>query len=379
MALSDNLLAEKEALISLLESEYPTQNLRDSLLGRLYTIRFLLGELGSSSGDVGTLVLAVFKATDAGTGYLLNDIIVLQQTPPANPIYVNARTGATITPDPADLGSVSTASNVSIATALPTGTNSIGQITANAGTNLNTSALALEAGGNIEEISDTTALNNGSLPTRTVLVGGKHDSEIRSIAVDNNGHIILNTGGQQLKADSISVTIASDQDSIGSIDNTTFAATQSGTWNLTNITGTISLPTGAATESKQDTGNTSLSNINTKLPASVGAKASTGSLSVTQAYAATSTLANVSAATSSTTLLNANNARKTVVIVNDSTATLYINLNASVASTTNYSILLPPISSGIPSQLILKGEDYSGEIRGIWSAVNGAARITEVV
>ncbi len=122
-----------------------------------------------------------------------------------------------------------------------------------------------------------------------------------------------------------------------------------------------------------------LAGINGKLPTSVGAKASTGSLSVTQAYAATSTLANVSAATSSTTLLNANNARKTVVIVNDSTATLYINLNASVASTTNYSILLPPISSGIPSQLILKGEDYSGEIRGIWSAVNGAARITEVV
>ncbi|MCJ7422766.1 hypothetical protein MUP01_00650 [Candidatus Bathyarchaeota archaeon] len=33
--------------------------------------------------------------------------------------------------------------------ALPTGTNSIGQVTANAGTNLNTSLLALEAGGNL--------------------------------------------------------------------------------------------------------------------------------------------------------------------------------------------------------------------------------------
>jgi hypothetical protein len=40
--------------------------------------------------------------------------------------------------------------------ALPTGTNSIGQVTANAGTNLNTSALALESGGNLA--SQTTAL-----------------------------------------------------------------------------------------------------------------------------------------------------------------------------------------------------------------------------
>ena len=36
-----------------------------------------------------------------------------------------------------------------IEAALPTGTNSIGQVTANAGTNLNTSLLALEAGGNL--------------------------------------------------------------------------------------------------------------------------------------------------------------------------------------------------------------------------------------
>lgn len=36
-----------------------------------------------------------------------------------------------------------------------------------------------------------------------------------------------------------------------SIDNTSFAATQSGTWNINNISGTVSLPTGAATAAKQ--------------------------------------------------------------------------------------------------------------------------------
>jgi len=39
--------------------------------------------------------------------------------------------------------------------------------------------------------------------------------------------------------------------------------TQSGTWNLTNITGTVSLPTGAATSALQTSGNTSLSTIAT--------------------------------------------------------------------------------------------------------------------
>lgn len=47
----------------------------------------------------------------------------------------------------------------------------------------------------------------------------------------------------------------------------TGAVTQSGTWNITDISGTISLPTGAATGAKQDTGNTSVASIDTKTPA----------------------------------------------------------------------------------------------------------------
>lgn len=47
----------------------------------------------------------------------------------------------------------------------------------------------------------------------------------------------------------------------------TVAATQSGTWNITNVSGTVSLPTGASTSALQTTGNTSLSSIDTKTPA----------------------------------------------------------------------------------------------------------------
>lgn len=51
----------------------------------------------------------------------------------------------------------------------------------------------------------------------------------------------------------------------GSIANTIFASTQSGTWNITNVSGTISLPTGASTSALQTTGNTSLTSILTAL------------------------------------------------------------------------------------------------------------------
>lgn len=43
----------------------------------------------------------------------------------------------------------------------------------------------------------------------------------------------------------------------------TVAATQSGTWNVTNVSGTVSLPTGASTSALQTTGNTTLGDIDT--------------------------------------------------------------------------------------------------------------------
>lgn len=49
--------------------------------------------------------------------------------------------------------------------ALPTGTNSIGQVTANAGTNLNTSALALESGGNLADIKTSVQLIDDAVVT----------------------------------------------------------------------------------------------------------------------------------------------------------------------------------------------------------------------
>jgi hypothetical protein len=44
-------------------------------------------------------------------------------------------------------------------------------------------------------------------------------------------------------------------------------AAQSGTWNIANVSGTVSLPTGAATAARQDTGNVSLASLDGKAPA----------------------------------------------------------------------------------------------------------------
>ncbi len=77
----------------------------------------------------------------------------------------------------------------------------------------------------------------------------------------------------------INTTLGSPFQAGASIGNTTFAATQSGIWNITNITGTISLPTGAATAANQTTANASLASIDSKLTSPLSV---TGSLTDAQ-------------------------------------------------------------------------------------------------
>jgi len=87
---------------------------------------------------------------------------------------------------------------------IPPGTNSIGQVTANAGTNLNTSALALETGGNL-----------ASVKTNTDALGTKTDN--KSTATDTTAISIVSI----LKQISASVQAPPTQ-----------AASQSGTWTV---------------------------------------------------------------------------------------------------------------------------------------------------
>lgn len=186
------------------------------------------------TGGAQTIILGIFRATGAGTGYSVDDIIILRQTPPDAAEYFNATTGAVIaTPDHADLGSVSSASNVAVtSSALPTGASTSAlqsavqadagsdaskaiavqgvtggkAITVSAGTNLNTSALALESGGNLAEIADATGTDGGATPTRVVLVAGNHDSIARPLRVNNQGHVLISATGRQVLENAIAVT-----------------------------------------------------------------------------------------------------------------------------------------------------------------------------
>lgn len=67
----------------------------------------------------------------------------------------------------------------------------------------------------------------------------------------------LNSLGQKASTASVPVVIASDQSAL--------PVSQSGTWNVTNISGTVSLPTGASTAANQATEISSLATLSTNL------------------------------------------------------------------------------------------------------------------
>jgi SLT domain-containing protein len=114
----------------------------------------------------------------------------------------------------------------------------------------------------INNISGTVSLPTGAATSALQTTGNTSLSSI-------DGK--LGSLGQKTMSGSAPVVIASDQSAI--------PASQSGTWDINNISGTVSLPTGAATSALQTAGNTSLSSIDSKL-GTLGQKAMTGSAPV---------------------------------------------------------------------------------------------------
>lgn len=157
----------------------------------------------------------------------------------------------------------------------------------------------------------------------------------------------------------------------------TSAATQSGTWNITNISGTVSLPTGAATE-------TTLAAASAKLPATLGQKTMANSMAVviasdqsavttSETTASTSSVTSVASSATSVSLLALNTSRKGATFFNDSTSVLYLKLGAT-ASTTSYTVQIQSMGYyELPFSKV-----YTGAIDGIWSSANGNCRVTEL-
>jgi len=142
------------------------------------------------------------------------------------------------------------------------------------------------------------------------------------------------------------------------------AATQSGTWNINNVAGTISLPTGAATEASLATVAGAVSSSNLRIVES--------GLSLPISSSAAETYSVDDQATNAT-LLDANANRKGWAVYNDSTQKCYLKFGAT-ASSTSFTVELIPdayyeqMGHGV----------YTGRVDAIWAANgSGAARVTE--
>lgn len=151
-----------------------------------------------------------------------------------------------------------TAANLN-ATVVGTGTFAAqvtGSVTANAGTNLNTSALNLETTQTAfsAKFPSAAALTDAfANPTTTgvaaFLMGWNGTTWDRLKSTTANGLVVdvSRVQGTVAVTQSTSPWVTSRNWTLSS-GTDSVAAVQSGTWNITNITGTVSLPTGAATE-----------------------------------------------------------------------------------------------------------------------------------
>lgn len=157
--------------------------------------------------------------------------------------------------------------------------------------------------GTISATNPSVGATGSTIPVDATYIGGLNGGNLVGMAVDASGHMLAAQSGTW-NITNVSGTVslptgastAAKQPALGTagsssadvltvqgitsmtalkVDGTggtfpisgTVAATQSGTWNITNVSGTVSLPTGASTSALQTTGNTSLASIDTKTPA----------------------------------------------------------------------------------------------------------------
>lgn len=288
-----------------------------------------------------------------------------------------------------------------------------------AGTN-NALSLTLNGALRVDGSGVTQPISAASLPLPT----GASTSALQTTGNTTLATIsgqLPTTLGQKTMANSLAVTIASDQSAIAITSAANYAqgATTAGeigpliqaaasataptyTTATTNplslttagalrvdgsaVTQPISvvslpLPTGAATSALQTAGNTTLTTISGQLPTTLGQHTSAASLSVviasdqspipvTASLSSTAVITSVSNSLTTQVLLASNSARRGFIIFNDSLAIVFVAF-AATASTTAFSVKLQPGSEYEP------GIDYTGVISGIASAAVGACRVTE--
>lgn len=389
---------------------------------------------GGGSGGTSSSFAATFPTTGTAIGAKNGSNMVNLAADGSSNLLVNLATAI-----PAGSNAIGSITNTSFIATQATGTNlhtvvDSGSVTANAGTNLNTSALALETGGNLASIkTDTDNLNTAQGATTSGLKGpiiqGAVTTAAPTYTTATTNPLSLTTAGA-LRTDAsgstqpISGTITANAGT-GTFNIQTNAAVNiaqiagataltghgvaSGALRVelpTDGTGVVGLNAGtqtvgsiasvttsivpgtaatnlgkarAATPGTTDTGTLSLSVRNDNAATAVNAANATygvesvdtnGTQFVRQAPNNTSAITNVAGSATSVTLLSANAARRNFVIYNNSTSDCYVKYGTT-ASSTSFTYYLPSLGT-------LQDEFYAGRIDAIWIAANGSAQITEV-
>lgn len=224
--------------------------------------------------------------------------------------------------------------------------------------------------------SKVTACNTGAVTISSALPAGTNN--IGDIDVLTLPNVTL---ASQTNPFTSAIPVSDNGGSI-TVDGTV-AATQSGTWNITNISGAVSLPTGAATESTLSTlngkvtaCNTGAVTISTALPAGTNNIGDVDVLTLPDVAIknySTSSVTSVVSAAVSTSILVSNANRRMAIMVNDTDKNAYVKLGAT-ASTTSFSYKLTPGQT-----LELPIPVYTGAIDAIWdTSPTGSMRVTEI-
>lgn len=277
-----------------------------------------------------------------------------------------------------------------------------GTVTANAGTNLNTSTLATEATldartGTLTETAPATDTASSGLNGRlqriaqrlTSLIalwtqgGGTEATALRvTLANDSTGLVSVDDNAGSLTVDgTVTANLAAGANNIGDVDVLTLPADPLGA-NADAVvaagaTGSISAKLRRLTQGVEDLKTTIVLAAGSaaigKLSANSGVDI--GDVDVMSVVLpttnATSAVTSVADTATSTTLLSASAARKGFRIYNDSTAALFVKYGTT-ASATDFTVKLA-------ADGYLEENFYSGRVDGIWASdASGSARITSL-
>lgn len=181
-----------------------------------------------------------------------NALVVIQNS---QPLAIGAATAANQVLEQNKLDVLHT-DNLSIQTKQDTGNSSLSSIDSHINVNLSTRATEATVSQIDTDLLSFKAVNHTDItsPQPRKIQDGSGNNLTSTLNQTSKQSLDVNitTIGQKTMTNSTPVVLASDQTSI--------PASQSGTWNINNISGSVSLPTNAATE-------TTLSNLNSKVVA----------------------------------------------------------------------------------------------------------------